>query len=161
MFRFDKLNDKLTLLYDKGAIQMNKSENHTNNWETSNKINTTRLGLWTAAWVLSTALMAFGPKLVWDFATVPTIMAVLLNLAIGFGMILANRRHLRGMDEMQQKIFLDAGALTLGVGLVCGVSYDILEDIRLIAFEPAISHLIILMSLTFMVGLIIGNRKYQ
>jgi len=140
---------------------MNKSDSTTNNWEAGNKKNTTRLGMWTAAWVLSTALMAFGPQLVWDFATVPTVIAVLLNLAIGFGMILANRRQLRGQDELQQKIFLDASALTLGVGLVCGVSYDLLEDIRLISFEPSIAHLVILMSLTFLVGMIAGHRKYQ
>jgi hypothetical protein len=140
---------------------MSNFESSANNWESSNKKNTVRLGIWTAAWVLSTALMAFGPKLLWDFATVPTVMAVIFSLAIGFGMILANRRQLRGLDEMQQKIFLEAGALTLGVGLVCGVSYDILEDIRLITFEPSIAHLVILMCLTFMIGMILGHRKYQ
>jgi hypothetical protein len=140
---------------------MNNSESDVNSWESSNKKNTMRLGLWTAAWVLSTALMAFGPRFLWDFANVPTVMAVIFNLVIGFGMILANRRQLRGLDEMQQKIFLEAGALALGVGLVCGVSYDILDDIRLISFEPSIAHLVILMCLTFMAGMIIGHRKYQ
>lgn len=140
---------------------MGNFESSANNWESSNKKNSVRLGIWTAAWVLSTALMAFGPRFLWDFATVPTVMAVILNLVIGFGMILANRRQLRGLDEMQQKIFLEAGALSLGVGLVCGVSYDMLEDIRLISFEPSIAHLVILMCLTFMVGMIIGHRKYQ
>jgi len=114
-------------------------------WAVRNKKNTARLGYWTLAWVVTMAAAAFGPKLVWDFATVPTIVAVLINLAVGFGMILANRRHLQGLDEMQRKIFLDAGALTLGVGLVCGLSYELLEDIKLISFEPQISHLVILM----------------
>jgi hypothetical protein len=36
-----------------------------------------------------------------------------------------------------------------------------LEDIKLISFEPEISHLIILMSLTYMIGNIIGNRRYK
>ena len=76
-------------------------------------------------------------------------------------MILANKRHLQGLDEMHRKIFLDAGALSLGVGLVCGLSYDLLEDVRLITFEPEISHLVILMCLTFLVGLISGHRKYR
>ena len=52
-------------------------------------------------------------------------------------------------------------ALTLGVGLVIGSSYELLEDIKLIPFEPEISHLIILMSLTYCVGIILGNRRYQ
>jgi hypothetical protein len=140
---------------------MKSANTGSNNWEVGNRKNTLRLGLWTLAWVLSTALMAFGPRLIWDFATAPTLLAVLLNLAVGFGMILANRRQLRGLDEMQQKIFFEAGALTLGVGLVCGISYDILEDVKLIAFEPKIAHLVILMGLTFLVGMILGQRKYR
>ena len=139
---------------------MNDESTELDCWEAANKQSTRRLAWWTTTWVFSTAVMAFGPQFVWDFATVPTIIVVLFNLAIGFGMILANRRHLRGLDELQQKIFLEAGALSLGVGLVCGVAYELLEDIRLISFEPEISHLIILMSLTFLVGMIIGNKRY-
>jgi len=119
------------------------------------------LKYWTVTWVLSTALAAFGPKLLWDFATVQTILAVLLNIGVGFGMILATKRHVHGLDELQQRIFLDAGALSLGVGLVFGIAYELLEDIKLISFEPEISHLVILMTLTFLAGTIAGNRKYR
>ena len=107
------------------------------------------------------AVAAFGPKLIWDFDTLLTALAVLVNLGVGFGMIMANKRHLAGLDEMHQKIFLDAGALTLGVGLVCGLSYELLDEIRLISFEPKISHLVVLMSLTFLVGMIAGHRRYR
>jgi xanthosine utilization system XapX-like protein len=71
------------------------------------------------------------------------------------------RQYLLGLDELQRKIELDAMALTLGVGMVVGVSYELLEDIKLITFEPEISHLIILMGLTFGIGIIVGNRRYQ
>jgi hypothetical protein len=130
-------------------------------WATSNSRNTTRLKIWTTAWVLSTALAAFGPKLIWDFHTGLTILGVVIYLAVGYGMIVASKRQVEGLDEMQRKIFLDAGALTLGVGLVCGLGYDLLEDIKLITFEPEISHLVILMCLTFLTGQIMGHRKYQ
>ena len=43
-------------------------------------------------------------------------------------------------------------SLSLGIGLVLGCSYEMLEDIKLIPFEPEISHLLILMSLTYVVG---------
>jgi hypothetical protein len=76
-------------------------------------------------------------------------------------MILANKKYIRGQDELHQKIFLDASALTLGVGLVCGLSYELFEDIKLISFEPEISHLVILMCLTFLLGMIVGHRRYQ
>jgi hypothetical protein len=97
----------------------------------------------------------------WNYDTLLTILSVLINLGIGFAMILANRRYLRGLDEMHQKIFLDAAVLTLGVGLVCGLSYELLEDIKLIPFQPEISHLVILMCLTFLTGMIVGHRKYR
>lgn len=123
--------------------------------------NAVRLLYWTAAWVVTMAVAAFGPRLVWDFDTALTTLAVVTNLGVGFGMIVMNRRHLRGVDEMHQKIFLDAGALTLGVGLVCGLGYDLLEDVRLIQFEPEIAHLVILMCLTFLAGMIVGHQKYR
>ena len=49
-------------------------------------------------------------------------------------------------------------ALSLGIGLVLGCSYEMLEDIKLIPFEPEIpfKHLIILMSLTYVVGTVLG-----
>ncbi len=128
---------------------------------TNIKKNTLRLFYWTAAWLATGAVAAFGPRLIWDFATLPTTLGVLINLGVGFGMIVATRRDVRGWDELQQKLFLDAAAIALGVALVCGFSYELLEDIRLIAFEPQISHLILLMGLTFMAALIAGRRKYR
>lgn len=139
---------------------MSDSKSGPNKWATTSKRNTVNLRYWTLAWVLTMALAAFGPKLLWNYATLLTVVAVLVNLGIGFGMIVANKRYLRGLDELHQKIFLEAGAVTLGVGLVCGLSYELLEDIKLIAFEPEISHLVVLMCITFLAGMVAGHRRY-
>jgi hypothetical protein len=125
------------------------------------KKNTLRLFFWTGAWVLATAGAAFGPRFLWDFNTLPTVLGVLIHISIGFGMIRVFKQYLLGLDELQRKIQLDAMALTLGVGMVVGVSYELLEDIKLITFEPEISHLILLMCLTYCIGIILGNRRYQ
>ena len=140
---------------------MEKLMNESSDLTVRTKKNTVQLGYWTGAWVLTTALAAFGPKFFWEFNTPVTILGVLINLGIGFGMILANKRHLNGLDELMRKIQLEAMAISLGVGLVCGLSYELLEDIKLITFEPEVSHLIILMALTYMVGIIAGNRRYK
>jgi len=140
---------------------MKQTDSSANGWQASNIHNMRRVMLWTGAWVISMAVATFGPKFLWEFNTVLTIMAVLANLALGSVMILANIRQVKGMDEMQQKIFLDASAVTLGVGLIAGCSYELLEDIRLIGFQPEISHLILLMCLTFAVSMIVGNRRFQ
>ena len=140
---------------------MSKIENENASWAGKSARSSSALKLWNVGWVLSTALAAFGPKFIWSFATLPSLGAILLNIAVGWGMVLANGRYLKNLDEMQRQIFLEAGALSLGVGLVLGCSYEILEDIRLISFEPEISHLIIVMCLSFAIGMIKGNRKYQ
>ena len=140
---------------------MDKLKADSNDFSTNINKSSLHLLRWTVAWVATTALAAFGPRLIWDYATLPTILGVLINLGVGFGMILQTKRHVQALDELGQKIFLDAAAFTLGVGLVCGLSYELLEDIRLISSEPEISHLIILMALTFMAVMIAGHRKYR
>ena len=76
-------------------------------------------------------------------------------------MLLANRVYLRGLDEMQQRIMFDAMGLTLGVGMVVGLSYELFDDIKLITFQPEIGHLVMIMCLTYLGGIIAGNRKYK
>ena len=140
---------------------MDKLKVDSNNYPTRIAKGSLHLLCWTATWVATTALAAYGPRLIWDFATLPTILGVLFNLAVGFGMILSTKKHVHTLDELGQKIFLDASAITLGVVMVCGISYELLEDIRLISGEPQISFLIALMSLTFMAANYIGTRKYR
>jgi hypothetical protein len=140
---------------------MNKQTSATGHWEASTAKNGTRVLIWALAWVLTTALAAFGPKVIWEFHTGLTILGVLVNVGVGIGMIFATKRHLQGLDEMHQKIFRDAAVLSLGVGLVFASSYELLEDIRLIAAQPEISHVMILMCLAFLVGIIAGHRKYR
>ena len=125
------------------------------------KKNTLRLFFWSVAWVLATAGVAFGSKNLWNFNTWLTIIAVLIHIGLGLGMLRAFKQYLLGLDELQRKIQLDAMALSLGIGLVLGSSYELLEDIKLIPFEPEIPHLLILMSLTYVVGTVLGHRKYQ
>lgn len=140
---------------------MTKQNCEQSSYQTKNNANTKSLRNWTMVWVVTMAIAAFAPRFIWDFNTSLTIITLLVNLAVGFRMLVANRDYLRGLDEMQQKILFDAMAVTLGVGLVVGLSYELLEDIKLIAFEPEISHLIIVMCLTNLTAIIAGHRKYR
>ncbi len=140
---------------------MNDLKTGSNDWAANTVKNTRLLAYWTGAWVLTMALANFGPRLIWQSNTTLTAIAILINLAIGFGMILANKRHLKGLDEMHQKIQLEAMALSLGVGLVVGLSYSNLDVTNLITIDAEISHLVIVMSLTYLIGVITGLRKYR
>ena len=125
------------------------------------KKNTKRLFIWSVVWVLATLGAAFGPKNLWNFSTLITIIAVLIHISIGLGMIRVFKQFLLGLDELQRKIHLDAMAISLGIGLVFGCSYEMLEDIKLIPFQPEIPHLMIVMYFTYAIGAILGVRKYQ
>ena len=140
---------------------MTKHEDEQSSYQIKNCVNTIKLRNWTLAWVISMAIASFAPRVIWDFNTALTIIAVLVNLGIGLKMLVVNRDYLRGLDEMQQKIMLEAMALALGVGLVVGLCYELLEDIKLITYQPEIPHVVFLMVITYLVAILLGNRKYQ
>lgn len=139
---------------------MNTSNTEHSKWEAEAVRNTVRLGIWTGAWVLTMAVATFGPQLVWESRSI-SILAIAANFTIGIGMILANKRHLQGLDEMQRKVQLEAMALALGVALIAGLSYSTLDATNVIAFDAEISHLVILIGITYGTGLALGLRKYR
>ena len=128
---------------------------------TQNNANNSQLALWTLAWLVSTAFLRFGAEYIWDYQTTYSIYALIVHLTLGFTLIVANIRHLSNLDELQRKITMDAMGITLGVGLIAGIAYEQLEDIKLISFEPEINQLIILMAITYVIATIVGTRKYQ
>jgi len=130
-------------------------------WAAANARNTRHLAYWTAAWVASQALAVFGPSHLWQSVQTLTALALIVNVLMGIGMILAFKRHLNGLDELQRRIQLEAMALCLGVGLVAGMAYSTLTLTDLVSFDAKISQLVMLMGLTYLVGVIRGHRKYQ
>lgn len=139
---------------------MNDQGTGSGDWESRKKANTRRLGYWTAAWVGTQAVAVFGPQFAWDNNTL-TWIALLINVLMGAGMVLANKRHLRGLDEMHQRVQLEAMALTLGVGLVVGLAYSTADVTNLIPADAEISHLIILLGLTYFTATVLGLRQYR
>ena len=142
---------------------MNKTnaETKTNKAYSRDRVSTAKVAYWGLAWVLATAGATFGPELLWGYGTLITSIGIAIQLALGFGMIWTFKGFLLAMDELQRLIQLEALSLAFGVGVVVGLSYELLEDVKLITFEPEISHLIMLMSLTYVFGLFLGNRHYR
>lgn len=130
-------------------------------WQKETIKNTKNLAIWTLGWVLTMALANFGPHFLWDKSTLISVLAISLNLLAGIGMIWANKVHLLGLDEMQQRVQLNAMAIALGVGLVFGLAYSNLDTAKVIGFDAEISHLVILISLTYAFSTVIGLRKYR
>lgn len=130
-------------------------------WQANVRRHTVRLAYWTLAWLITMAIATFGPQFIWAEGSALTIVAIAFNLLIGFGMIWANKEHLKSLDELQQRIHLEAMGIALGVGLVVGLAYSNLDISNVIGTDAEISHLVILVALTYLASVIIGTRKYR
>ena len=122
---------------------------------------TIRLACWGGAWLAATALMKFGPKFLWNKDLVFTLQAVGLDVAVGIGLILANKKYVAELDELQQKVYLNALGITVGVALIAGVPYSVMDFYHVISFHAEIWHLLMLMSLTFVFSFIYGTWHYR
>lgn len=140
---------------------MNQLKRPENGYKSRTRTNVIRLFRWNGAWGAASALMAFGPKFLWNKALVFTLLAVGLDVAVGVGMILANKKYLRELDELQRQVQLNSMGITLGVALVAGVPFSVMDAYHVISFHANIAYLLILMSLTFAVSNLYGTRRYR
>ena len=97
---------------------MNGPRQPENGYQSRTRTNVMRLFRWNGAWAAATLLMALGPKFLWNTALVFTLLAVALDVAVGVGMILANKKYLADLDELQRKVQLNSMGITLGAGLI-------------------------------------------
>jgi len=107
--------------------------------------------------------MAFGPKFLWNKALVFTLLAVGLDIAVGVGMIRANKKYIAELDELQRKVQLNSLGIAMGVGLIAGVPLSAMDAYHLIPFHvhANIGLLVIIMGLTFLVSFLYGTWRYR
>jgi hypothetical protein len=140
---------------------MNQRKPQENRYKSRIRTSTIRLTRWNGAWLAATALMAFGPKFLWNRAVAFTLLAVGLDVAVGVGMILASTKYVMELDELQRKVYLNALGITVGVAVIAGVPYSVMETYHVIPFKADIAYLVILMGLTFFVSFLYGTRRYR
>ena len=118
------------------------------------------LGLWTWSWVATLAIATFGPIFIWEEQKALTTFAIIINLANGVLMILANRQLFNHYDELERKIHLESLALTLGLTTIVGLTYSLLDQTNLIPFDAEIGVLIGFVGVTYMITLLINRKRY-
>jgi hypothetical protein len=62
---------------------------------------------------------------------------------------------------MHRKIFMEAMAFALGVGVVGGLSYSMLDAANVISFNAEIAHLVMLIGVTYAIAFIVGSIRYK
>ena len=124
------------------------------------KKHTKILMAWTFAWVASLAFLSGGVNYLWDSLLI-TKIGLLINLAIGVGMIIANKNLFNHYDELQKKIQFEAMALTLGLVVVVGVVYEISFDFGVIDSEPEFEYLVFFICFSYIASTIINSLRYR
>jgi len=124
------------------------------------KKNLYQLAAWTWSWVATLAIASFGPKYIWDGHTFLTIFAISVNLANGILMIVANRNFFNNLDELQRKIHLESLALTLGLAVVVGLTYSLLDVTNVIVVDAEISNLVVFIGITYLICVTVNTRRY-
>jgi hypothetical protein len=125
------------------------------------RTNVIQLFRWCGAWAGTCALLAFGPGFLWNRALVFTLLAIALNVCVGIGAIMANKKYIEELDELQRKVQLNSLAITVGVAIIAGVPCSIMNAYRVIPFHADVSHLMVLMSLTYATCNLYGTRRYR
>ena len=115
---------------------------------------------WTISWVASLAFLSFGENSLWDSLLI-TKIGLIINLVIGIGMIIANKNLFKTYDELQKKIQFEAMAITLGLAVVVGLTYEVSFDFGVINSEPEFEYLMIFISISYVVSTLINSRKYK
>ena len=124
------------------------------------KKHTKILMAWTLAWVASLAFLTGAENALWD-NIIFTQIGLIINFAIGVGMIIANKNLFKHYDELQKKIQFEAMALTLGLAVVVGLTYEISFDFGVINSEPEFEYLVLFISFTYIASNIINSRRYK
>lgn len=115
---------------------------------------------WTLAWVASLAFLTGAENSLWD-NIIFTQIGLIINLAIGIGMIIANKNLFKTYDELQKKIQFEAMAITLGLAVVVGLTYEVSFDFGVINSEPEFEYLMLFISFSYTASNIINSRRYR
>ena len=137
---------------------MNTAKTHWTATETDRK-NQRNIVFWSLAWIVPflTANLAVRNDWIGDD---PLALAATVGVTgLGVGALLAFRRFLSNADELMRKIQLDALALTVGVGVVSGFSYTLLESAGIVA-NAEVMTLILVMMVTYIAGIVVGLRRF-
>lgn len=140
---------------------MSNSSAKTSQWQKGVAESTKKLAIWTGAWVVSVAVATFGSILVWDSSLMLKLASISLNFAIGIGTIRSNIRHLKSLDELMQRVHLEAMGMALGLSVVTGISLSILASSEVIPFKVDVSIMVAMMGLIYGIGTFVGMRRYK
>jgi uncharacterized membrane protein YbhN (UPF0104 family) len=124
------------------------------------KKNHARIMLWIIAWMATFVAADKAELYEWYTSDLLSALAIVVNAAIGVGVIVTYMKFLKELDELQQKIQLNALALAMGVGYVGSFIYSLMVTAGFVT-DPELTIIIMLMSGTYSVALVAGRVRYR
>jgi len=115
---------------------------------------------WTLAWVVSLAFLTGAENTLWN-DLIYTKIGLLINLVIGIVMIVAYKNLFKTYDELQKKIQFEAMAITLGLAVVVGLTYEVSFDFGVIDKEPEFEYLMLFICFSYVASNIISAIRYK
>ena len=115
---------------------------------------------WTLAWVVSLAFLTGLENTLWN-DLIYTKIGLLINLVIGIVMIVAHKNLFKTYDELQKKIQFEAMAITLGLAVVVGLTYEVSFDFGVIDKEPEFEYLMLFICFSYVASNIISAIRYK
>jgi len=122
--------------------------------------NANRVNLLALLWAGTLAVTAFSKEYTWHNTMLFISIIFTLHTAIGIFMVLSFRKFLKELDDLERKIQLDALALSVGITIISFSSSSILSMVGIIEKLDQ-SSLIMLMAITYMIGIVAGRIKYR
>jgi hypothetical protein len=115
---------------------------------------------WIFAWMASLVISDKAALYGWWSAEWITWLSIAVNFALGVWVAVRFVRMLRGMDDLQRKIQLDALAFSFGVTLVATISYSLLVTWGYITDEE-VSDMFVVMCVAYSLAVIAGVLRYR
>ena len=140
---------------------MSAHPHDTDAWASRTTRNTLGLAAWTAAWVASVALAAFGPEFLWNNQPAPTLVAIAFNVWSASACCSPTNATCRRWTNSSARSSSQAMAWSLGAGLVGGVAWSLFARYDLVGFEAEIGHLIAFMAVVYLAGFVAGLLRYR
>ena len=115
---------------------------------------------WIFVWMISLTISDKAALYGWWSAEWITWLSIAVNFALGVWLIFRYMRMLRGMDDLQRKIQLDALAISFGVTLVCTISYSLLVTWGYITDEE-VTDIFMIMCITYSLASVGSLLRYR
>jgi len=122
------------------------------------KRNANRVNLWAFGWMFSLMGNMILTKIFDQGAGVFWVLIFAAHIICGVMLVLSYRRFLSQLDEMERKVQLEALALAVGFSILVFSAGSVLDSVGVLG-KPDAAVMVVVMSLTYMGGLIIGRIR--